>query len=83
MNQTEYTREEILKIIDTLVGNIMPQGESTRDRYALHNLKVLCGVVGELVNQIDSVVWRNEDAYEASRINAAKYAKNFLIGIKE
>lgn len=79
MSRTEYTTEEIVKIIDTLVGNIMPQGESRRDGYALHNLKVLCGVVGELVSQIDNVAWRNEDAYEDSRIDAAKYAKNFLI----
>lgn len=78
--------ENILEVINKLVGAINPVGESHTDGQRFENLKVMCDIVNDLVRQIDDVSYRNRDAYESSIQKASKYANTFLsetLGIKE
>lgn len=81
-----YTKEEVLKVVKTLVGDINPVGETNTDNNRFENLKVLCDVVYDLISDIDNVHFKNKEAYEFSVKRAAEYANKFLtenIGITE
>lgn len=74
--------ENIKEIVQKLVGSITPAGESHLDTKRLENLKVMCGLVEDLVYEINFVA-RDEDRYEASMKEMGVYARKFLNNLKE
>ena len=77
---------DLHEIVKKLVGRINPVGETTTDNERFDNLRVLRGLVENLIIDIDNVNYQNKQSHEYSVKRAAEYADNFLtktIGIKE
>lgn len=78
MNNTE--------IVNKIIGPIGPVGETNQDERRFENLKNMCVLVDELVQQIDNVACYNKDRVEYSMKQAGEYAFKFLkkdLGITE
>lgn len=56
---------ELKQIVQKLVGSISPSGESHLDTKRLENLKVMCGLIEDLVYEVNYVA-RDKDRYESS-----------------
>ncbi len=69
--------EQIIEVIEKLVGKIEPQGESHIDCLRYENLKVLCEVVRHFEEDIFRVT-RHTSRYEASMKHAGEYADKFI-----
>lgn len=69
---------ELIDVIRKLNGPITPTGMHEVDMERLENLKNLCGIVRELVTEIDDVYWKNEKATEKSVRELADYADDFV-----
>ena len=67
---------EIKDVVLKLVGNVNPVGETNTDDKRFENLKTLCGVVDELIYEIQSVT-RNKHAQEYSVKRAGEYAERW------
>lgn len=66
------------EIVKKLIGNIRPSGEYAIDEERFENLKEMCMLVSELIEDIDSV---NLDFYQSeahSESKASEYALKFL-----
>jgi len=74
--------ENIKEIVQKLVGSISPSGQSHLDTQRLENLKVMCGLVEDLVYEINFVA-REENAYQYSIKEMGVYARKFLDNLKE
>lgn len=72
----------IKEITEKLVGSITPTGESHLDTKRLENLKVMCGLIGDLIYDIRFVA-RDKNRYESSMKVMGEYADGFLKGLKE
>lgn len=75
----------IIKIVEKLVGEINPVGETNEDEVRFENLKVMCDLANNLISKIDDVAYKNKDSYEFSIKRSAEYAEKFLteqIGIQ-
>lgn len=75
----------ITEIIHKLIGPINPIGKANIDPERLENLKLLCSVVDELVNNIADISTKNRNSYEHSVKEIGEYASNFMnetLGIK-
>lgn len=68
---------EIEEIVQKLIGDINPTGESHLDKQRLDNLVVMCSLVEDLVYEI-SYVRREKDRYEHSMKIMGEYADKFL-----
>ena len=66
------------EIVQKLIGPINPVGETNADNKRFENLKIVCDLVNELVEEIDAVSWYNKNSQEYSRKRAAEYAEKFL-----
>lgn len=73
---------EIKEIVQKLVGSIVPAGESHLDTQRLENLKVMCGLIEDLVYEVNYVS-RDKDRYESSMKVMGEYADKFLKSLKE
>lgn len=73
---------EIKEIVQKLVGSITPAGESHLDTKRLENLKVMCGLIEDLVYEVNYVA-RDKDRYESSMKEMGVYAQKFLDNLKE
>ena len=73
---------DIKEIVQKLVGNITPAGESHLDTKRLENLKIMCGLIEDLVYEVNYVS-RNKDRYESSMKVMGEYADKFLRNLKE
>ena len=74
------------QIVKKMIGNIYPSGRSEIDKERMKNLKEMCALIDELVSEIDSVAYENEDSHKHSVKEMASYAKIFLtktLGIAE
>ena len=71
----------IEQIIEKLVGNINPVGETNTDEVRFENLITMCGVVQELIGKIEDVA-KEKDRYEYSIKKAGNYAHDFLCELK-
>ena len=69
--------ENIKEIVEKLVGNIQPAGESHLDKQRLENLKLMCGLVEDLVWEINQVS-KDKDRFESSMKVMGIYADNFV-----
>lgn len=74
--------ENIKEIVQKLVGSISPAGQSHLDTQRLENLKIMCGLVEDLVYEINFVA-REENAYQSSIKEMGVYARKFLDNLKE
>ena len=73
---------KIKEIVQKLVGSITPAGESNLDTKRLENLKIMCGLIEDLVYEVNYVS-RNKDRYESSMKVMGEYADKFLRNLKE
>jgi len=74
--------ENIKEIVQKLVGSITPAGESHLDTKRSENLKIMCGLIEDLVYEVNFVA-RDKDRYEASMKEMGVYAQKFLNNLKE
>ena len=76
--------EEILKLLNILIGNIKPIGDAHADEQAKKNLELLISVAKEIHLKIDDVSSRQDSKY-ASIKEVAKIANDYLdwLGIEE
>jgi len=65
------------EIVNKLVGNIEPVGDSHIDEKRFENLKTMCELVNNLVAEIDEVS-RCKNRVEHSMKEMGKYAHDFL-----
>jgi len=76
---------EIKDVVMKLIGPVEPVGETNTDNARFEHLNELCGLVEDLVSEINRVC-PNKDSYEYSVKRAGEYAYNFLykrLGIEE
>lgn len=71
-----------LEIVQKLIGNINPVGDSSRDKERFENLKMMCNLVEDLVDEIQYVT-RSKNSYESSVKFAGECAQKFLDNLKE
>lgn len=65
-------------VVLKLIGNVRPQAESEQDELALKNLKEMCKLTRELLEEIDMALCQRFNAKESSVLKVQKYAKDFL-----
>ena len=74
----------IYKIVQKLIGEIRPVGDSRVDAERFENLKAMTGLVDQLLSDIDSVIpYKNN--HQASMKKAGEFADEFFssLGIDE
>ena len=69
------------EIVNKLIGNINPVGETNTDDERFENLIQMCELVGALISQIDDVRRLNEGRDEFSLKRASDFAAEFLFQI--
>lgn len=79
----QFSKETIVSIIEQLVGEISPVGQSERDAISFENLKLLCDVTDALLTKVSDVSTNNKNAYEHSVKRSQEYAERFLMDVKE
>ena len=73
--------EQIIEVIDKLVGGITPIGDSHYDNKAKENLKTIVEIVGHYVDEICTIALMN--SYMASIQDCQKIAKDFIKGLRD
>lgn len=76
------TDEEILKVIETLIGTITPIADSAYDKKVENNLCLLGSIVDELACQIGEVALINYDSIYGSQKDVGEKAIKILNTIK-
>lgn len=69
------------KIACRLIGNIKPVGETHVDEKRFENLKTMCGLINDLVIQVNEVACRTHQG-EHSIKRSVDYANKFLDNLK-
>lgn len=65
-------------IIDKLVGEIRPVGETNEDNKRFENLQAMCALANRLIIVIDNVGYDFKDRVEFSMKRASNYASKYL-----
>lgn len=73
--------EQIIEVIDKLVGGITPIGETNYDNKAKENLNMMIEIVGHYVDEIGEIA--QTDSYMASIQNCQAIAIDFIKGLKD
>lgn len=73
--------KQIIEVIDKLVGEITPIGETNYDNKVKNNLKVMVEIVGHYVDEICEIAQTN--SYMASIQDCKKIAEDFIRGLKD
>lgn len=73
--------EQIIEVIDKLVGGITPIGETNYDNKAKENLNMMIEIVGHYVDDICEIA--QTDSYMASIQECQEIAKEFINGLKD
>lgn len=73
--------EQIIEVIDKLVGGITPIGETNYDNKAKENLNMMIEIVGHYVDDICEIA--QTDSYMASIQECQEIAKDFINGLKD
>lgn len=74
-------KEQIIEVIDKLVGGITPIGETNYDNKAKKNLETMTEIVGHYVDEICEIA--QADSYMASIQYCQKIAEDFIKGLKD
>ena len=69
---------ELIDIVNKLIGNIEPIGDTTIDHERFENLKTYCELINEMVRKVDDVACKNESSTLASVKKANDYIANFF-----
>lgn len=69
---------ELKEIVIRLVGDINPIGETNTDNDRFNNLKILCILIDDLVQEISDMSHINKSSHEFSVKRAADYVENFM-----
>lgn len=80
---TRFTKEEVLKLVKALTGEIQPVGETNEDNKRYENLKVLGDVVEALACEISEVDYKNAGMSQYSIKRAKTEASLIIKRIKE
>lgn len=73
--------EQIIEVIDKLVGEITPIGETNYDTKVKENLNIMTEIVGHYVDDICEIA--QTDSYMASIQECQKIAKDFVKGLRD
>lgn len=74
-------KEQIIEVIDKLVGEITPIGETNYDNKVKKNLETMIEIVGHYVDEI--CVIAQTDSHMASIQGCQKIAEDFVRGLKD
>ena len=76
--------EEILKLIECLIGNIIPIGDGVIDKVAMQNIEKIIPIMKELHLRIDAVASLKDEGLDSKK-RVIKLANDYLdwLGIKE
>lgn len=73
--------EQIIEVIDKLVGGITPIGETNYDNKAKKNLNTMIEVVGHYIDEICEIALMNSNCYSIQDCRAT--ARDFVKGLKD
>lgn len=73
--------EQIIEVIDKLVGEITPIGETNYDNKAKENLNMMIEIVSHYIDDICEIA--QTDSYMASVQKCQEIAKDFVKGLKD
>jgi hypothetical protein len=76
------TDEEIVKVVNTLVGYIYPIADSSYDRKVCNNIATMGSVIDTLVCNIGNMICDKKDSYFASVEECTKRATDILKTIR-
>lgn len=83
MEKPKFSNETILSLLQTLVGEIRPIGETNHDNQSFENLQQLCSLADDIVFQIEQVAATYKDRYEFSIKRSGEFADNFIKRLRE
>ena len=69
---------ELIDIVNKLIGNIEPIGDTSVDEERFENLKSYCELINEMVKRVDDVVCNNLDSCLVSVKRSNDYISDFL-----
>jgi len=69
---------DVHEVVEKLVGEINPVGETNTDNKRFENLKVMTELANELLMDITDVGFRYRNNQQFSMKRASNFAKNFL-----
>ena len=69
---------ELIDIVDKLIGDIGPVGDTAIDEERFENLKAYCELIDEMVSKVDDVACKNENSRLASVKKANDYIGDFF-----
>ena len=73
--------EQIIEVIDKLIGGITPIGETNYDNKVKQNLNTMIEVVGHYVDEICEVAQMNSCCYSIQECR--EIAKGFIKGLED
>lgn len=73
--------EQIIEVIDKLVGGITPIGESNYDNKVKENLNTMIEIVGHYVDELGEIAQMN--SYCASIQDCREIARYFIKGLED
>ena len=73
--------EQIIEVIDKLVGGIKPIGETNYDNKVKQNLNTMIEVVGHYVDEIYEIALTNSHCYSIQDCRAT--ARDFVKGLED
>jgi len=76
--------EEILRLIEYLIGNITPIGDEAADEVSMQNIEKLISIMKELHMKIDEIASLKDNGYDSKK-RVIKLANDYLdwLGIEE
>ena len=74
-------KEQLIEVIDKLVGGITPIGDTNYDNKSNNNLTVMIDILGHYIDEICKIA--QTDSYMASIQNSQSIAKDFIKGLKD
>ena len=77
--------DEILKLVNILVGDIEPIGDTSEDEKSKEHLLLLIKIIKELHIQVSEIMWKTKDSPYASCKEICKICNDYFdfLGVKE
>lgn len=73
---------EYTEIIKKIIGNVRPVGETNTDNERFENLKSMCVVAENLLDEIQKVADEKSSCLKSAK-KAGEFANDFLKGVSE
>ena len=68
----------VKEVVDKLIGDISPIGESNHDAESIGNLKEYCDVISQMVAKIEDISYYNKNSQEYSVKEHVNYINKFI-----